>query len=115
VNVDDAIEIEVCYRGGDEESGLYAKGHHDTAAFCAAAVSFLDKMKWDAALAPAPDVDIGYEWWRDEPSDNGDVSVWFRAAKPGEPGAYEVTCYAFEGGVLVPRAGDGAKDKEGAP
>jgi hypothetical protein len=110
------IKIEVVYESdGGEELGLFAEGHHDPAAFTAAVEAW--RASPDGAWLPAelvptvlPD-EVRHETWRNEDGGEGYV---FRPAAPGEPGAYPVTCFAFEGGTLAaPRAPSPSRD-EGA-
>lgn len=97
------IRIEVVYEAnGGEELGLYAEGHHVPADFVAAVEAW--RLTPEGAWLPSelvPTVllsEVRHETWRNE--DDGDGYV-FRPASPGEPGAYPVTCFAFEGGTLA--------------
>lgn len=100
------IAIEAVFTNDGEEIGFYSKGHHDPAAFRAACAEAMaedgDFYYLDPELTPPPseDDEVRHETWRDEITGD-DEMVWFRPAQPGEPGAYPVTCYAFEGGVLA--------------
>lgn len=105
------IKIEVVYEmNGGEEVGLFAEGHHEAAAFADAVAEWRkgDGHWLDPGYIPEVPLDeVRHETWRNE---EGGEGYFFRPAQPGEPGAYPVTCFAFEGGTLASPA-DG-KDRE---
>lgn len=92
------MKIEIVYSNDCEEMGLYARGEFDKAEFCAAAAeAWRAYCNAELEELPVPE-EVRYEWWREEPNDeSGDLAVLFRPAKPGEPGAYPVTCWSLYG------------------
>ncbi len=76
------LEIQNC--SGDDCATLMSKGHHDPAAFKAAAEAY-----WGEPLN-------GFDqpmhmWWRAVPDRSGDYRYMYHEAKPGSRGAFPVT------------------------
>jgi hypothetical protein len=97
------------YDRSGEEIGCYAKGHHPPAAFAEAFAAWMrDEERGGAymgldpgAFLPLREDEVKHATWREDEGDGADLAWVFVAAKEGEPGAYPVTCYAFDGGELA--------------
>lgn len=82
--------------GGDEPIGLYVRGRISPAAFFAGIAPALRDFDLDPLLLEGMSVAwVRHEWWSNEADDDAGM-VWFRPAKEGEAGAYEVTCCSLE-------------------
>lgn len=98
----DPLTIACVYDNGGEEIGLYSAGHHDAEEFREAAMVGAPDLGLDVdVVAEMLLREVRHEWWRDEAGADG-LDIIFRPAGPGEPGAYEVTCWPFDlDGVLA--------------
>ncbi len=76
------LDIQNC--SGDDCQTLMSKGHHDAAAFLAAA-----EEHWGAPLNGF-DKPM-HDWWRATPDSTGEYKFMYHPAKPGSRGAFPVT------------------------
>lgn len=77
-------QIKIKKAHSDDGVWLYAKGHHDSDAFKAAAQAWWGEPL-DGFDSPTQ------EWWRAVPDSTGEYTTRYMPAEPGSRGAFAVT------------------------